>query len=313
MVGSSTVDDREFQVVRKGYDRDEVRAYLGEVEVSFHQLERWAEDAKARLRVAEEKGRRHYDVDEAMVAVFAAKERVLERSRLQAERIEAEAREQAGADYEAAAAAIIGEAEEEARRISEAGLATSERVQYESLGEARAEAERIIEEARTEADRMIKQANATVTSSEDAAADIRAEAERIIGEAEEEARRISEAGLATSERVQYESLGEARAEAERIVEEARAETDRMIEEARAEADRMIKQANATVTSSEDAAADILVVDLTSEGGADDDADDEGTQRRTLYERRSAGLPSIGEGASEILRSLEILREDSSTD
>ncbi len=231
MVGSSTVDDREFQVVRKGYDRDEVRAYLGEVEVSFHQLERWAEDAKARLRVAEEKGRRHYDVDEAMVAVFAAKERVLERSRLQAERIEAEAREQAGADYEAAAAAIIGEAEEEARRISEAGLATSERVQYESLGEARAEAERIIEEARTEADRMIK------------------------------------------------------------------------------------QANATVTSSEDAAADILVVDLTSEGGADetDDADDEGTQRRTLYERRSAGLPSIGEGASEILRSLEILREDSSTD
>ncbi len=240
MVGSSTVDDREFQVVRKGYDRDEVRAYLGEVEVSFHQLERWAEDAKARLRVAEEKGRRHYDVDEAMVAVFAAKERVLERSRLQAERIEAEAREQAGADYEAAAAAIIGEAEEEARRISEAGLATSERVQYESLGEARAEAER-------------------------------------------------------------------------IVEEARAETDRMIEEARAEADRMIKQANATVTSSEDAAADILVVDLTSEGGADDDADDEGTQRRTLYERRSAGLPSIGEGASEILRSLEILREDSSTD
>ena len=240
MVGSSTVDDREFQVVRKGYDRDEVRAYLGEVEVSFHQLERWAEDAKARLRVAEEKGRRHYDVDEAMVAVFAAKERVLERSRLQAERIEAEAREQAGADYEAAAAAIIGEAEEEARRISEAGLATSERVQYESLGEARAEAER-------------------------------------------------------------------------IVEEARAETDRMIEEARAEADRMIKQANATVTSSEDAAADILVVDLTSDGGTDDDADDEGTQRRTLYERRSAGLPSIGEGASEILRSLEILREDSSTD
>ena len=83
MAGRSTaVDDREFHVVRKGYDRDEVRAYLGEVEVSFHQLERWAEDAKARLRVAEERDRRLYDVDEAMVAVFAAKDRVLDGGRL---------------------------------------------------------------------------------------------------------------------------------------------------------------------------------------------------------------------------------------
>ena len=39
MVARSTaVDDREFLVVRKGYDRDQVKAYLGEVEVSFHQL-----------------------------------------------------------------------------------------------------------------------------------------------------------------------------------------------------------------------------------------------------------------------------------
>ncbi len=139
MAGSSAaVDDREFLVVRKGYDRDQVKAYLGQVEVSFRQLERWAEDAKARLRLAEEKGRRLYDVDEAMVAVFAAKDRVLARGRLQAERIEAEAREQARVDYEDAAAEIIREAEEEARRIIQGAL-TSVRVQYESiLEEARA-------------------------------------------------------------------------------------------------------------------------------------------------------------------------------
>jgi DivIVA domain-containing protein len=166
---SAAVDDREFHVVRKGYDKDQVKAYLGDVEVSFRQLERWAEDAKARLRLAEEKGRRLYDVDEAMIAVFAAKDRVLERSRLRVERIEAEAREQAGADYEDAAAAVIEEAKEEARRLIEGAL-TSVRVQYESiLSEARAEADRMIEEARAEAERLRSQA--IVTGSEDAVGD----------------------------------------------------------------------------------------------------------------------------------------------
>lgn len=223
VASSAAVDDREFLLVRKGYDRDQVRAYLGEVEANFRQLERWAEDAKARLKIAEERGRRLYDVDEAMVAVFAAKDRVLERSRLQAERIEAEAREQARVDYEAAAAEIIREAEEEARRIIEGAL--------------------------------------------------------------------------TSERVQYES----------ILQEARAEADRTIVEARAEADRIVSQAHAGVTSSEDGPGDSLVVDLTHDEGAD-----EAAPRRTRYERKSANLPSIGEDASDILRSLERLR-DSSTD
>jgi cell division septum initiation protein DivIVA len=168
---SAAVDDREFLVVRRGYDKDQVKAYLGEVEVSFRQLERWAEYAKARLRLAEEKGRRLYDVDEAMIAVFAAKDRVLERSRLRAERIEAEAREQAGADYEEAAAAVIEEAKEEARRLIEGAL-TSVRVQYESiLSEARAEAYRMIEEARAEAERLVARSQAIVTGSEDAVGD----------------------------------------------------------------------------------------------------------------------------------------------
>jgi cell division septum initiation protein DivIVA len=237
-------------VVRKGYDRDQVKAYLGEVEASFRQLERWAEDAKARLRIAEEKGRRHYDVDEAMIAVFAAKDRVLERSRLRAERIEAEAREQAGADYEDAAAEIIEEAKEEARHII-AGALTSVRVQCESiLREAQAEADRMIEEGRAEADRMI--------------------------------------------------------------EEARVEADRMIEEGRAEADRLVSRSQAIVTGSKDTVGDSLVVDLTHDGGADQ-AEDDDAPRRTRYERRSAKLPSIGEEASEILRSLKSLRVDSNRD
>jgi len=46
------VDDREFAVVLMGYDREQVNAYLGEVEASFRKIERWAEEAKARLRIA---------------------------------------------------------------------------------------------------------------------------------------------------------------------------------------------------------------------------------------------------------------------
>jgi DivIVA domain-containing protein len=202
VVSFIAVADREFSVVRGGYDREEVKAYLGEVETSFRQLERWVEEAKARLKIAEEKGRRPYNVVEPMLAVFAAKDRVLDRGRLQAERIKAEAREQARADYEDAAAAVIAEAAEEGRRI--------------------------------------------------------------------------------------------------------------IEEARGEVERLMAQPEANVTSSEDAAGDSLVVDLTHDGGADE-AEDDGAPRRTRYERRSAKLPSIGEDASDILRSLESLREDSSTD
>jgi DivIVA domain-containing protein len=46
------VDDREFAVVPMGYDREQVNAYLGEVEASFRKIERWAEEAKARLKIA---------------------------------------------------------------------------------------------------------------------------------------------------------------------------------------------------------------------------------------------------------------------
>lgn len=203
MVGSFiAVADREFSVVWGGYNREEVKAYLGEVETSLRELRRWVEEAKARLKIAEEKRRRPYDVVEPMLAVFAAKDRVLDRGRHQAERIKAEAREQARVDYEDAAAAIIAEATQEARGI--------------------------------------------------------------------------------------------------------------IEDARAEAVRLMAQSQAIVTSTEDVAADSLVVDLTHNGGADE-AEDDGAQRRTRYERNSARLPSIGEDASDVFRSLERLREDLSTD
>ena len=227
--GSAGVDDRVFPVVRKGYDQEHVRAYLSEIEASFQDWERWAQGAKARLKIAEEKARSPDEVDEAMIAVFAAKDRIVEQGRLRAEQIEAEARERARVDYEDAAGAIIREAEEQARRIIEGGVVTSERVQYES-----------------------------------------------------------------------------------ILEEAQAEADRIVGAARDEAERLIAQAQANATMSEEPAGDALVVDLTHSGGLDE-ADDDVSLRLTRYQRRSAALPSIGEDASDVLRSLERLRKDPSTD
>ena len=223
---SDAVDDREFPVVRKGYDIEQVRAYLSEVEASFREWERWAVEARARFETAEDKARNPDDVDEAMIAVFAAKERIVEQGRRQAERIEAEARERARVDYEGAAGAIIREAEDEARRVIEGGSAGG-RVEYDSiLQEARAEAARIIQEARLEARRLIEPPQADVTR-------------------------------------------------------------------------------------QDAPSDSLVIDLRNDDGQEEAGDR--SQRPTLYERRSAKLPNLGEGASDVLKSMENIREDPNSD
>ena len=90
------LDKREFSVVRKGYDQKEVKAFLAEIEANFRELEKWAEQTNARLAIAKENDSND-EVDEAMIAVFDAKERMFERARLQAEKIEADARERAAA------------------------------------------------------------------------------------------------------------------------------------------------------------------------------------------------------------------------
>ena len=96
--GAPALHEREFSITRRGYDREEVRAYLAEIEVNLCELEAWARRAKARLAIAEEKDDSIDEVDKAMMAVFEAKERVLAKARLQAERIEAAAMKKARAD-----------------------------------------------------------------------------------------------------------------------------------------------------------------------------------------------------------------------
>lgn len=155
------VDDREFSIVRKGYDRDEVKAYLKEIEASLRQLEAWAQHTNARLSRAEEKNRAIDDVDQAMLAVFENRGRVLEEARLEAEKIETEANQRARAEAEVIAAQIVDDARADARRISETALAATTSPSAESiLAAARAEADRMLQAARAESDRLIDDARA---------------------------------------------------------------------------------------------------------------------------------------------------------
>ena len=105
---------------------------------------------------------------------------------------------------------------------------------------------------------------------------------------QEEARRIIDAALATTRLVTGES----------ILEAARREADQMTQDAPEETERMMEQSQANVTSSQDAAGDSLVVDLTHDAGTDETEDDS-EPRLTRNERDSARLPSIGEDASDV--------------
>ncbi|MDJ0496544.1 MAG: DivIVA domain-containing protein [Acidimicrobiia bacterium] len=95
------VPEKEFAITRKGYNPEEVDAHLAEIDVSFRELEEYAARLKQELADARNEIRRleaaeQESVDKAMLAVFDAKERVLDRARQKAREIENEARIAAG-------------------------------------------------------------------------------------------------------------------------------------------------------------------------------------------------------------------------
>lgn len=156
-----TVDEREFTIVRKGYDPGEVKDYLVEIEATLSRFEDWALRTNAKLANAEEKNQAIDDVDRAMVAVFEARDRVLEQARLYAQEIETETAARARAEAEVTATEIVADAREDARRISETALAATTPPTAESvLAAARTEADRLLRAAGAEADRLIDDARA---------------------------------------------------------------------------------------------------------------------------------------------------------
>jgi DivIVA domain-containing protein len=98
----ASIDEREFSTSRKGYDKREVRTFLGELETNFRELEEWATEAKLRLQQAEFEAQKVKEaegqsVDAAIAAVLESKDRILERARKHATEIENEAQARADA------------------------------------------------------------------------------------------------------------------------------------------------------------------------------------------------------------------------
>ena len=92
---------KEFSITRKGYDPAEVDEYLAEYDVAIRELEDHTTRLKQELKEAKEQIRRleraeQESIDNAMNAVFAAKERILERARQKALEIENDALAAAG-------------------------------------------------------------------------------------------------------------------------------------------------------------------------------------------------------------------------
>lgn len=92
---------KEFSIVRKGYDPVEVDAYLAEYDIALGELENFAARLKRELHEAKReiirlKAAEHESVEQAMAAVFDAKERIIDRAMAKAKEIEDRARGKAG-------------------------------------------------------------------------------------------------------------------------------------------------------------------------------------------------------------------------
>ncbi len=152
------IDEKKFSLNRKGYDKREVRDYLEDLEQAFRELEGHAKRTSQRVGELERdlskaRATERVSVDNAMMAVFDAKDRILERARRKADEIEEEAHAEAG---RIKAAAITGSGGAD-------GVGGGE------LEAARAQADEIVAAARREADRLRRDMQT------DAAADLEAE------------------------------------------------------------------------------------------------------------------------------------------
>ena len=148
----------------------------------------------------------------------------------------------------------------------------------------------------------------------------RAEAEavsaRLIAEAQEEAQRIVEAALAVAAGSTEESiLRAARLEADRLIQDARIEADRLVADAHLGGssqaqDQSSANAPAPVFSIRPEEEPSLVIELDdAQPVADSPGDGDGDlDRRSRYERTSAGLPIVGDNGADVFDAIRRMRK-----
>ena len=98
---------KEFSIVRKGFDPAEVETYLAEYDDAFRDLEEYAARLKrelneARLEIGRLEAAEQDSIDNAMLAVFAAKDRIIQGAMDKAREIEERACAAAGVPSDAA-------------------------------------------------------------------------------------------------------------------------------------------------------------------------------------------------------------------
>jgi len=211
-----------FSVVRRGYDPEQVKAYIAERDHEWEsKLTGTAEYIdKIEAQLAEAKSREEA-VHLTLVAATKTKEELLESAKRQLEDAKVEAQEQATeilANAKREAFQMVTQSTQDAERAIEKARAQVERIRNESgsLNEdARGEAEEITAHARQNADRILAEARAeaetTLANARSEAlsmlSEIKEESERMVAERDQELERIraaadTEASM-TTERLRH--------------------------------------------------------------------------------------------------------------
>lgn len=328
-----------FTRSRKGYETDEVRAFLVNLGSRIRESQRLFNDMERRLAELERRAVDPKDLDAAAVTELLGEEmtRVLESARVAAAEIRTKADEQAAAVTRAAdehASATRTDADSYAREVRSAAdqQSTAARTEADTYADElrraaeaetatqRADADRYVDETRATVDALVAQLRATATAEVDA---LRGAAESVLAERTAEAETASDSIRADADayrgRVHGESdryaestraaadshRADVQSEADAYRDAATADGDRLRAEALADAEAMQGAADADVLARRHAAeaeVEALMADSREQGRA------MVQEARTYRERVIADLADRRRAARSQLEQLAATRD-----
>lgn len=307
---SSSIARKAFDVGRRGYEQQEVRAFLHEVSALIERLQREevtlrerAERAEARLGLSERP-------DEAMLLEMLGEEttRVLSSARDAAAEIRTKA--------ETAAERIIGDAASEAADTRSDAVREADR----RLAEATTESESIVSLARSEHDRRKAEAEEAATRiREESAAQAQSaldEAKRDLDRAQEEAAAAVEAGRIRGR----EMVAEAQVVRERVLRDLaarRKKARQQVEKLNAGRERLLEAYDVVRRTIDEASTELtvslsdarLAADAAARRIADEPEPTLEQLDQEVTDARIAGLPIADLGGSDLGDDIEEEPED----
>ena len=315
-LSAAAVERKTFDVVkRKGYDPDQVTAFLHQVADAIDRAEAHVSTLKVRLREVEgqlhDASRRADLASDSFVAVAEVKQVLLAEAERRAAAILAGAYEGA-LDPSEVSERVAAETSDLARAVF-AGVAGEAVSPADHLGVAEADA--LLEAARRDADKMKAEARALMEHAEDLMADLQRRAavadeqpsdaaDAMLGEAESRA-----AAIVGRAREEAGHVGDdARRTAEEIIEKAKADAALVLERVAEEAAERLEQREASASTPED--VDGMLADLTAMRAQAtalvEEASDTAARLEADARERAAGL--VADAEDETARLLSDARE-----